>query len=81
MYLVLEGTLVVETGAAAPPRLVAGAVVGELALIDAAERAFTVRAVDDARLLRIDRAAFGAALDRWPDLGMGLLRTLAQRLR
>ncbi len=81
MYVVLSGELVVETGGESPPRLRPGAVVGEIALIDAAPRAATVRATEPTRLLAIDRAAFQAALTRWPDLGMGLLKTLAARLR
>jgi CRP-like cAMP-binding protein len=80
-YAILSGDLTVETNTDTPPRLSPGAVVGEMSLVDAGLRAFTVRAATAATLLRIDRAAFQAALDRWPDLGMGLLRTLAARLR
>jgi len=80
MYAVIEGELVVES-AAARPRLGAGSIVGELALIDAAPRAVTVRAAAATRLLRIDRDTFTRALDRWPELGAGLLATLAARLR
>ncbi|MCB9573038.1 MAG: cyclic nucleotide-binding domain-containing protein [Kofleriaceae bacterium] len=81
MYVVLAGDLAVEADGAEVARLGAGGVVGELAAIDDAPRAATVRAVTPARLLAIRRARFAAALDRWPDLGTGLLRTLAARLR
>jgi hypothetical protein len=81
MYVVLAGELEVVTDRDAPPRLGPGTVVGEMALVDASPRFRTVRAVSDTRLLAISRAAFESALDRWPDLGMGLLRTLAGRLR
>jgi len=77
MYVVLDGELSVEHG----PTLAASAVVGEMALVDAAPRARTVRAITSARVLAIRRDDFQRALRRWPDLGMGLLRTLASRLR
>jgi hypothetical protein len=81
MYLVLAGELEVATDDGAPPRLGTGSVVGEMALVDASPRFRTVGAVSETRLLAISRAAFESALDRWPDLGMGLLHTLAGRLR
>ena len=81
MFAILDGELLVETGAADPPRLQPGAVVGEMALVDDAPRSSTVRATRATRLLRVERTTFEAALDRWPDLGLGLLATLAARLR
>ena len=56
-----------------------GAVLGELALVDDAPRALTVRAVTPAEVLVIERTAFARALARWPELGGALLRTLAAR--
>lgn len=77
LYAVLAGELVVESN---PPTTCGpGTVVGELALIDDAPRALTVRAGTDVELLVVERAAFAAALARWPELGSALLRTLAGR--
>ena len=77
LYAVLAGEL---SGDAEPPvRFGPGAVVGELALIDDAPRAMTVRAATATEVLVVERAAFTAALARWPELGSALLRTLAAR--
>ncbi len=77
LYAVIRGELIAE--ADPPVRCATGTVVGELALIDDAPRALTVRAAVDTDLLVVERAAFAAALARWPELGSALLRTLASR--
>jgi len=74
---VLDGELV-GTGAP-PPRFAAGAVLGELALIDRAPRAMTITAVTATTVLVIDQPTFTRALARWPEFGGALLRTLAAR--
>jgi len=77
LYAVITGALVAEADPPVP--IGAGAVVGELALIDDAPHAVTVRATVATDLLVVERAAFTAALARWPELGGALLRTLAAR--
>jgi len=77
MFAVLDGELV-GTGAP-PPRFAAGAVLGELALIDRAPRAMTITAVTATTVLVIDQPTFTRALARWPEFGGALLRTLAAR--
>ncbi len=79
MYTITAGALRVERGAGTS--LGPGAVVGELALVDDAPRAATVRATEPTTVLVFERAAFQAALVRWPELGLALLETLAQRTR
>ncbi|HUQ02014.1 MAG TPA: cyclic nucleotide-binding domain-containing protein [Kofleriaceae bacterium] len=79
MFVVLAGQLRLADDAAAPP-MAAGSVVGELALVDDAPRAATLLASGPTDVLVVDRAAFLAALDRWPELGLALLRTLASRM-
>ena len=79
MYALTSGELAVELDGAA--HLGPGAIVGELALIDDAPRAATVRAVTASEVLVFERAAFQTALLRWPDLGLALLKTLALRTR
>jgi hypothetical protein len=80
MFVVLRGELRIDGAAEAPP-MVAGSVVGELALVDDAPRAVTLVAAGEVELLQVERAAFAAAIDQWPELGLALLRTLAGRLR
>ena len=62
-----------------PPALRPGLL--DLALVDDAPRAATVVAAGAAEVLVVDRADFRAALERWPELGLALLRTLAARMR
>jgi hypothetical protein len=78
MFVVLAGTLRLAGDDAGPP-MTAGSVVGELALVDDAPRAATVVADGATEVLVVERPAFRAALDRWPELGLALLRTLASR--
>ncbi|MBZ0231002.1 MAG: cyclic nucleotide-binding domain-containing protein, partial [Deltaproteobacteria bacterium] len=78
MFLVLSGELRIADSPFAPP-MPAGSVVGELALVDDSARAVTLIASSPTSLLILDRATFLSALDRWPELGLALLRTLASR--
>ncbi|MBE7450102.1 MAG: cyclic nucleotide-binding domain-containing protein [Kofleriaceae bacterium] len=77
MFVVLAGRL--RLAGADAPAMTAGSVVGELALVDDAPRAATVIADEPTEVMVVERAAFAAALDRWPELGLALLRTLAAR--
>lgn len=58
-----------------------GAWVGELALLTGQPRSASIRATRDSQLLMIPRAAFDRVLDREPDLGLALARTLAAQLQ
>jgi hypothetical protein len=80
MFVVLSGQLRLDGDDKAPP-MATGAVVGELALVDDAPRAVTLVASGATEVLVVERAAFLAALERWPELGLALLRTLASRIR
>lgn len=62
-------------------RLAAGAVFGEIALLDGAPRTATAIVTTDAELLRLPRPAFVELLARRPELAQGLIRLLCQRLR
>ncbi len=54
-----------------------GASIGELAVLTRAPRAATVVADGEAEVLVIDRASFGVAARRAPELVLGLSATLA----
>jgi CRP/FNR family cyclic AMP-dependent transcriptional regulator len=54
---------------------------GELSLIDDQPRSAHVIAMEDARLLVLRREDFQRALEDHPRIALGLLRTLARRLR
>ena len=59
----------------------AGAIVGELAMIDGLPRSATIQALRDCELTFVSRAAFSDLLNRHPDLYIDIVRTLAARLR
>jgi CRP/FNR family cyclic AMP-dependent transcriptional regulator len=59
----------------------AGAIVGELAMIDGLPRSATVRAVRDCVLTFVSRVAFADMMRRHPELYSDIAMTLAARLR
>ena len=80
-YIITRGKLTIERERAVVASLGVGQAFGELALVDRREHQATVRAVDRTRLLRLPRALFFTALETHPEIGLGLLRALAKRLR
>lgn len=91
LYIVVEGTLeaVVALGRRGGGRristMVAGTVIGEVGFLDGGRRSACVRAVGDARLLRLSYEAFEFLAAKEPALGRAMLfdlgRILARRLR
>lgn len=77
MYIVVEGTLVARRAHIPDRDIVAGGVVGELAVLTRAPRAATVVSRGVAAVLEIDRESFSAASRRSPELVLGLSATLA----
>lgn len=59
----------------------AGAVLGEIAVLDGGERTASVIAIADGMYLRLSRAAFEAFVERQPGMAWRLMRGLAKRLR
>ena len=59
----------------------AGAVVGEIAMIDGLPRSATVQAIRDCELTFVSRAAFTEMMSRHPGLYRDIVMTLAARLR
>jgi CRP-like cAMP-binding protein len=59
-----------------------GEVIGEMAVLDPAPRAATLRAsANGVRVLRLDGASFREALKADPAVASGVIRALAQRVR
>lgn len=86
IYILLEGKVRVTTIHGDPiARLQAGAILGELALFERAERSATVISDGEATLLKLSAGKFNALLDEHPQIGLTVLRnigkTLCQRLR
>jgi NTE family protein len=85
-YVLLRGRLAVfhRDEAGAERRLAdvtAGQGVGELALLFDEPRAASVRAVRDSDLIALDRTGFLDLVQRAPDVGVRVMRTLVERLR
>jgi CRP/FNR family cyclic AMP-dependent transcriptional regulator len=59
----------------------AGAIVGEIAMIDGRPRSATVQAMRDCVLAFVSRAAFTEMMSRHPELHSDVVMTLAARLR
>jgi len=61
--------------------LKAGDSLGEMALIDNEPRSATAHVLEDTRALALDNEKFQGLLLSYPELGIGMLRALSQRLR
>ncbi|MBK7283114.1 MAG: Crp/Fnr family transcriptional regulator [Sphingomonadales bacterium] len=59
----------------------AGALLGEIAVLDGGERSASVIALSSGSYLRLSRAAFEAFIERQPGVAWRLLKELARRLR
>lgn len=80
MFVVLDGTVVMERGDL-HIEMGSGAFVGELSLlVEDAPRVARVRAATDARILAIERGTFERLLDTEPSFARALLEELAARL-
>lgn len=81
MYVLMSGTaeivvhnMVVETAEA-------GAIVGEMAMIDDAARSATLVAGSECRFLPIDRKRFNFLVQQTPNFALHVMKVMAERLR
>jgi CRP/FNR family transcriptional regulator, cyclic AMP receptor protein len=79
--LILNGEARVDRDGVELARLTAGAVVGEMSLIDGKPRTATVTTTMPSTLLVIEGRAFDSLLETVPGLQRKLLLTLCERLR
>ncbi len=80
MYVVEEGTVVVEVRGGVQIELGPGEFVGELSLlVPDAHRIGRIRALTDVRCLAISREAFTELLEDEPELAVAMLPVLARR--
>lgn len=61
--------------------LKAGDCLGEMALIDNEPRSATAHVLEDTQALALDKEKLHGLLMSYPELGIGMLRSLSQRLR
>ena len=81
MFVVEEGTVVVEARGGVRIELGPGEFVGELTLlVPAAQRVGRVRAATDVRCLAVARDDFAELIEQEPQLAVAMLPVLARRL-
>lgn len=81
MYVVLEGTVEILTQEHLLESAEPGALIGEMAMIDAEPRAATARARTDCRLARVDARRFHFLIQQNPFFATHVMRELVRRLR
>jgi signal transduction histidine kinase len=85
MYLIWSGRVAVVKGDFESPTILGyrgpGEIIGEMALLESRPRSATNVALDDVRLLRIDRALFQEWVSSTPAIGMSIMAMLSARLR
>ena len=80
LLIVASGTVRVEAGGSEIARRGGGEVVGEMSLITRGPRMASLVADGDVRAIRIGRREFESMIHDRPDIGIGVMRVLAQRL-
>ncbi len=80
-YVVLSGTVSVSRQGTMIAALGPGEIIGELALLEDAERTASVTCETDCSMLVLDRRHFVPLLEDTPALAIGFLEELARRLR
>jgi CRP/FNR family transcriptional regulator, cyclic AMP receptor protein len=81
MYVIMSGTVMIVINAKMVEIAEAGAVVGEMAMIDDAPRSATVIAKSDCMLLPIERKRFNLMIQQTPDFALHVMQVIADRLR
>lgn len=80
-YVILEGSATIKRNGKKIGTAKAGAVVGELSLLDSGPRTAAVIADTDVTLLVISERALKGAIDNIPAISRKLLKALATRVR
>ena len=86
LYIIIDGRVGISVDPD-PSRQVfiselkAGDSLGEMALIDNEPRSATAHVLEDTQALALDNEKFLGLLLSYPELGIGMLRALSQRLR
>jgi len=81
LYIVVDGRVRVHDGDRTLNSLGPRDIFGELALLDPEPRSASVEALEDTRLLRLDRDTFSELMAGNIEMVTGVLRVLCQRLR
>ncbi|MEZ4659530.1 MAG: cyclic nucleotide-binding domain-containing protein [Caldilineaceae bacterium] len=81
MYVIIEGRVRVHSGGRTLTILEKGGVFGEMAALDPEPRSATISALEDLRLLRLERIPFLRLITSRPEITTGIIHILCQTLR
>jgi len=81
MYIVKSGKVVLKAGERAFETLSAGAIFGEMALIDNEKRSASATASGECELIVIDEKRFNFLVQETPYFAQHVMRVMANRLR
>jgi CRP/FNR family cyclic AMP-dependent transcriptional regulator len=81
MYVLLSGSAEISVGGRVVETAQAGAIVGEMAMIDDGARSATVVAKNDCKFVPIDRRRFNFLVQQTPNFALHVMRVIANRLR
>ncbi len=81
MYVLISGTADIIVHNRAVETVEAGAIVGEMAMIDEGARSATIIAKSDCKLLAIDHKRFNFLIQQTPNFAIHVMRVIATRLR
>lgn len=81
MYVLISGTAEITVRGRLVETAEAGAILGEMAMIDDDIRSATVSAKTDCKLLAIDRKRFNFLIQQTPNFALYVMRVIANRLR
>jgi CRP-like cAMP-binding protein len=81
MYVVMSGAVIIIIHGKVVELAEAGAIVGEMAMVDDGARSATVIAKTDSTLLPLDRKRFNFLVQQTPNFALHVMRVIADRLR
>lgn len=81
MYVLIEGDAEISIGGVLFEQCIPGALIGEMAVIDASPRYATVTALTDCKFAVINSKRFHYLVDEIPGFAIDVMRLLAKRLR
>jgi len=81
MYLIVDGTVKVHSGDHVFAELGMKQCFGEMAILDAEPRSASITSLSELTLLRIQREDFHEILAEKPEISLGIIQVLTNRLR
>jgi CRP-like cAMP-binding protein len=81
MYVLMSGNVEISVHGRVVETAEAGAILGEMAMIDAPTRSATIIARSDCRLLPLEQKRFNFLVQQTPNFALHVMKVMANRLR